>query len=62
MQKDEEEETPLAKYETEASKAEMMKLIAEGKVQQMTVLLHVAKNLILGGEGDKSRSRPDCTK
>ncbi len=48
----------MAKYETEASKAETTRLIAEGKVQQTTVLLHVAKNLILGGEGDTTLVRP----
>ncbi len=33
LQKDEEEETPLEKYEIEGSKAETTKLIVEGKVK-----------------------------
>lgn len=48
----------MAKYETEGSKAETTKLISEGKVQQTTVLLHVANNLILGEEGNSTLVRP----
>ncbi len=58
LRKDEEEETPLAKYEKETSNVKTTKLIVEGKVQQTTGLLHVAKNLILGGEGDTTLVRP----
>ena len=49
---DEDEDTSLSKKETEATKAELTKLIMEGKVQKTTVLLHVKNNLLLGREGD----------
>jgi len=49
LQKEQEADTPLAKYKTEAASAETTKLIMEGKMQLTTVMLHV-KNLILEGE------------
>src|SRR5450759_534075 len=58
MALDEDEDTLLSKHETEATKAELTKLIMEGKVQKTTILLHVKQNLLLGREGDSTLVRP----
>src|SRR5450759_2854814 len=55
---DEDADTPLSKHEQEATKAELTKLIMEGKVQKTTVLLHVKHNLLLGSEGEATLVRP----
>src|SRR5450759_4364645 len=55
---DEDADTPLSKHEQEATKAELTKLIMEGKVQKTTVLLHVKHNLLLGKEGEAMLVRP----
>ena len=44
---DEDEDTPLSKKETKATKAELINLIMEGKVQKTTMLLHVKNNVYL---------------
>lgn len=53
IQGDEEEETPLASFETDTIKAELAKLMLERRVQRTSVLLHV-NNLILEDEGENS--------